>query len=52
MNLVLEPIHETGLPPQKVFTTSTLPYPFILEADTINWSVIPVSKIYVLCSGQ
>ena len=47
-NLVLEPVHETGMTPQKSFTTSTLPYPFLLEADNINWSIIPVSRIFVL----
>jgi hypothetical protein len=54
LKLVLEPVQETGLPPQKVFTTSVLPYRFILETDTINWSIIPVSKIFVICvcSGQ
>ena len=47
-NLVLEPVLETGMTPQKLSTTSALPYPFLLEADNINWSIIPVSKIFAL----
>ena len=47
-NLVLDPVHETGLSPLKLSTTSALPISFAFEADDINWSIIPVSKIFVL----
>ena len=47
-NLVLEPIHETGMTPLKLFTTQVWPTPLIIETDTINWSIIPVSKVFVL----
>ena len=47
-NLVLEPVHETGMTPLKLFTTHTLPSPLTFEIDTVNWSIIPVSKIFFL----
>ena len=48
ISLVLEPVHETGMTPLKLFTTQVLPYPLAFEVDTINWSIIPVSKIFTL----
>jgi hypothetical protein len=50
-NLVLEPVHETGMTPLKFFTTQMLPYPLAFEVDTINWSIIAVSKIFILQMG-
>jgi hypothetical protein len=47
-NLVLGPVHETGMIPLKLFATRFLPYPVVFETDTINWSIVAVSKIFVL----
>jgi hypothetical protein len=52
-NLVLEPIQEMGMTPLKLFTTQAWPGPLIIETDTINWSIIPVSKVFkCVCLGE
>ena len=47
---MLEPFYEMGTTPLKLFTAQALLVPFAtkFETDTINWSIIPVSKILVL----
>ena len=46
--LVLEPVHETGMSPLKVFTTRVLPSSLAVETDTMNWNIIAVNKIFIL----
>ena len=45
-NLVLEPIHETGMAPVKLYTTRDLPYS--RKINVVQWTIIAVSELIMV----